>query len=107
MGKIQTPVDHLTTPDLTKPAAGPWTADKVRESLPTIDVKCGCRTFEGRISGRALEYPQVTIDVPCPFCPREGQLTPCHHKFRITEEFSWGGLAILLNSNGACDFNYQ
>lgn len=64
-----------------------WTEKKVRDELPTIQIKlCTGEVITGKIQGRKLEFAQVWATIPT-------------YGIVHTEEYAWDLLAHLLDSN--------
>jgi hypothetical protein len=67
-----------------------WTAQRVRDELPDVDVKIGKKVLRARLSGRLNAF--ATVSVTNSGTPRRGwQLFMDWH-------FSWDTIARCLNS---------
>ena len=76
-----------------------WTIAKVKAELPTVLVRLGesKHIHTGRVSGRLLEFPQVTVgslDYNCKACNK------AHHLRGVPwmdYQFAWATIANALN----------
>ena len=64
-----------------------WTIDKVKEDLPDVRVLVKGKEYRGRVSGRRLDFPVVSV-------PEIG----------VHEEFSWAAICRAINDNYCLKF---
>ena len=79
-----------------------WTPELVKEKLPDVPVKLGCKTLVGTIRGRNLPEATVSVSVPCRLCepPR------CRSSYVVERQVSWKTLAVCLSEkSGAIRFD--
>lgn len=76
-----------------------WTAAKVREELPTVQVKIGRKVVQGRVSGRKNQF--ATVSVTNGSMSKRFPSFGSHAPIFMDWSFAWDTIAHSLNTGKA------